>query len=279
MSNPKLPTYARPCASTTMSLHAPGASADEVGVLDERRRLRGAAPCRSSIDTTSMRPSGSQPRPDGCCGTSTIVSALPSGSIATTRWSCWSLKNRAGRRASAVLRGTRVRRARRWCRRHGSGPYSSGRPCERGAHVVERPAPDSGSSGTSDDRGEERADAAERDRPPELAERVARARRRAGSRRPSRARRARRAARSTCCASRWGRARRRACPSAMPPAPAAMIDAADMTQSDAPRRRGRRSSACRSRSRARPRRPDRRPRTSASRPPSDEPERGRECRS
>src|SRR5881296_158641 len=50
-----------------------------------RRRRR-----RSVIETTSKRPSGSQPRPEGCVGTSTIGSTTPSGVTVTTRWPCMS---------------------------------------------------------------------------------------------------------------------------------------------------------------------------------------------
>src|SRR6266403_1438544 len=45
---------------------------------------------RSVIETTSRRPSGSQPRPEGCVGTSTIGSTTPSGVTVTTRWPCMS---------------------------------------------------------------------------------------------------------------------------------------------------------------------------------------------
>ena len=41
---------------------------------------------RSSIDTTSKRPSGSQPKPDGCPGTVAIFSTLPSIPTAMTWW-------------------------------------------------------------------------------------------------------------------------------------------------------------------------------------------------
>src|SRR5437899_1863395 len=45
---------------------------------------------RSVIETTSRPPSGSQPRPEGCVGTSTIGSTTPSGVTVTTRSPCMS---------------------------------------------------------------------------------------------------------------------------------------------------------------------------------------------
>ena len=45
---------------------------------------------RSFIDTTSSRPSGSQPSPDGLFGTSTTVSVRPSSPQRSTRLACMS---------------------------------------------------------------------------------------------------------------------------------------------------------------------------------------------
>ena len=42
---------------------------------------------RSTIETTSIRPSGSQPSPDGWVGTSTTVVTSPSIVTALTAWS------------------------------------------------------------------------------------------------------------------------------------------------------------------------------------------------
>jgi hypothetical protein len=88
MSNPKLPTYARPWPSTTMSLHAPGASSERSACTTRAPSGSSRITLRSSIETTRRRSSGNQPNPDACCGTSTIVSAVPSTFIATTRLSC-----------------------------------------------------------------------------------------------------------------------------------------------------------------------------------------------
>ncbi len=44
----------------------------------------------STIETTSMRPSGSQPRPEMASSALNIVSRVPSGAIATTSWACMS---------------------------------------------------------------------------------------------------------------------------------------------------------------------------------------------
>src|SRR2546427_332795 len=74
---------------------------------------------RSVIETTSRRPSGSQPRPEGCVGTSTIGSTTPSGVTVTTRWPCMSETQRRPSRQrgpwrkwkpSATTRGWVVRR-------------------------------------------------------------------------------------------------------------------------------------------------------------------------
>ncbi len=86
-SKPKVPTQSPPPPSTTMSLSRcsvwPDRSAWVTRVpSDSRRRIR-----RSRMDTTSSRPSGSQPSPDGCCGTSASVRRSdPSARAESTRW-------------------------------------------------------------------------------------------------------------------------------------------------------------------------------------------------
>ena len=82
-----------PCASTTMSLHAARSRAPRGRRARRARRLRAAARAgRASRRRACARRAASRV-PTAGCGTSTTVSALPLGSIATTRWSCWSLKN------------------------------------------------------------------------------------------------------------------------------------------------------------------------------------------
>ena len=271
MSKPKLPTYARPRASTTMSLHWPVASADR-SACSTSSPSSSRSTRRSSIDTTSMRPSGSQPRPDGCSGTSTTVSALPLGSIATTRWSCWSLKNEPalvparpfGKREAfehdlGVALG------------HGCATVLFGRPRVSRAHVVEaaagatreaaararsrrtarrsRTARSPGRSRPSDARARRRCTKPS-DRPDHAdhAEQPVRRAARLGGEELD----AERAERDAAGARRDDRRR--------PPSPRA-----------ARRRRGRRPSASRSRSASAIAAIGRRPRTSASRPPSTSP--------
>ena len=72
-SKPKLPTYARPCASTTMSFGWPPTCSPRSAWVDQRAVGLAAQQPASRIDTTSSRPSGSQPRPEGCAGTSASV--------------------------------------------------------------------------------------------------------------------------------------------------------------------------------------------------------------
>ncbi len=84
-----------PSAATIMSLSEPRAA-------DERSACTASSPSGStrssrwvSIATTSRRPSGNQPRPDGSSSsTRTTVSAVPSSAVEMTRWSCMSLHQR-----------------------------------------------------------------------------------------------------------------------------------------------------------------------------------------
>ena len=85
-SKPKFPTYARPWASTTMSLALPvqclemSAWMDTVPSGSRRRRV-----C-ARIETTNIDPSGIHPIPEGCPSTSITTSAVPSGSTVDTVW-------------------------------------------------------------------------------------------------------------------------------------------------------------------------------------------------
>ncbi len=86
-SKPKLPTYALPCPSTTMSLGWPetwGARSACTTSEPSDSRRRSVA---SRMDTTRSLPSGSQPSPDGCCGTSASVRRSdPSSAADSTSW-------------------------------------------------------------------------------------------------------------------------------------------------------------------------------------------------
>ena len=85
-SNPKLPTYAVPSGPTTMSLTCPVAtpprSACSTSSPDGSCRSRR----RSRIETITVRPSGSQPSPEGWPATVTISSGSSPGTTAMTRW-------------------------------------------------------------------------------------------------------------------------------------------------------------------------------------------------
>src|SRR5262245_46528064 len=124
--------------------------------------------CRSTIDTTSIRPSGNQPRPLGWFGTLAIVSDSPCSSTATTRWPCMSEKNN-----------------RPSCQRGPSGNASPSSKtsveCTIGTvlawsfgwtDVVEAQLVRLGQARHEEDRGDEARDPAQRDRTADAAERI-----------------------------------------------------------------------------------------------------------
>ena len=193
-------------------------------MLDERAAVRAAGRGgRASTRRASGRRAASR-APTVAAGPRRSSRPCRRASIATTRWSCWSENHRRsvvparpfGKRetvehdvvgAAASRVGTVLLAAARV-------GLTSSSAC----------APDSGSSGTTKTAASSAPMPRERDRPAEPAERIARAARDEEPESPIRARRRRAAARSTWRAPRWGRARRRACPSAMPPAPAMRIE-------------------------------------------------------
>ena len=91
-SKPKLPTYARPTASTTMSLQWKVATPDRSACGSSRPPVKRSS-CRSSIDTTTRSPSGSQPSPLDCPSTCTRTVTRPSRSTDFTAWSYMSLNH------------------------------------------------------------------------------------------------------------------------------------------------------------------------------------------
>ncbi len=89
-SNPKLPMYARPCASTTMSFASPP-TYGEISATSRNPKSRSSTSSRwSAIETTSNRPSSRNPSPDGLFGTSQMTEVWPPGSSVITRRSCMS---------------------------------------------------------------------------------------------------------------------------------------------------------------------------------------------
>ena len=75
-----------PDGATTMSLTWPPVTADRSACSTSSPDCSWRRILRSRIDTTSIRPSGSQPSPDGCCGTLTISSASLPGTTDITRY-------------------------------------------------------------------------------------------------------------------------------------------------------------------------------------------------
>ena len=86
MSKPKLPTYARPCASTTMSLHVERRHLGEVGMLDEPV---GVEPHELAVEHRHDEQAavGQPAEPRRLPGTSSTDSTVPSRVTVFTAWS------------------------------------------------------------------------------------------------------------------------------------------------------------------------------------------------
>ena len=214
----------RSCRRTRGPARRPPCRCSSPGASVERSACSTSVPpssrrtLRSSIDTTSMRPSGSQPSP-------TVGSAPRRSSRRCRRRRSRRRGGRAVGEAQPAVVPARAFGERETVeetsqvRVHGSGPYSSGR--SDGTDVVEALLARLGQARHEEDRGEQRArcrssaidaaDAAERIR--ERARRAARPDDRAEHADDDAA------ARSTCRAPRWGTARRRACRARCRPPP------------------------------------------------------------